>query len=124
LCAAGWPKPRASAAEAGRTIGRARAVDVCTVCGESLSEQRATCNQCGDDFHFALRIDVAAKDCGDAWIDDEIQALIFGCNRCLGRALPAAARRRYARRDPRDARAIARERGVRPSRERGGRHAS
>ncbi len=95
----------------------------CTVCGEPLSEQRASCNQCGADFHFALRTDVVTKDCGDAWIDDEIQALIFGCNRCLGRELPAA-RRRYARRDDGGARAIARGRRPRGADGRSGRHAS
>jgi len=100
------------------------AEDPCSVCNEPLTDQRATCNQCGADFHFALRVDVPAKDCGDAWIDDEIQALVFGCNRCLGRGLPATARRRYARRDRSDARAIARARKPRISGERGGRHAS
>lgn len=99
------------------------AEDACTVCGEPLTDQRATCNQCGADYHFALRVDVPAKDCGDAWIDDEIQALVFGCNRCLGRDQPPPIRRRYARRDQRDARAVARARRPQTESQRGGRHA-
>lgn len=100
------------------------AEDACSVCSEPLSDQRATCNQCGADFHFALRVDVPARDCGDAWIDDEIQALVFACNRCLGRELPASAPRRYARRAQGDARAVARARRPRTPGDRGGRHAS
>ncbi|HLZ72941.1 MAG TPA: hypothetical protein VKV26_23805 [Dehalococcoidia bacterium] len=98
--------------------------DVCIVCAEPLTENRATCNQCGADFHFALRIDVPAKDCGDAWIDDEVQALVFGCNRCLGRMEPAGERRRYARREQTGARAVARARRGRRAREARGDDAS
>ncbi|HEY7295138.1 MAG TPA: hypothetical protein VH916_08850 [Dehalococcoidia bacterium] len=84
--------------------------DLCTVCHDGLTENRATCNRCGADFHFALRLDVPSKDCGDAWIDDEVQALIFGCNRCLGRAVAPPERRRYARRTGVDARSLVRTR--------------
>ncbi len=98
--------------------------DLCMVCNEPLTENRATCNQCGADFHFALRTDVPAKDCGDAWIDDEVQALVFGCNRCLGKAVPEAERRRYARRENAGARTVARARRVRTPRSQGGSNAS
>lgn len=85
--------------------------DLCSVCGRSMDRNRAACNQCGAEFHLALRTDVEMQDCGDAWIDDDVQALIFGCNRCLGR-LPAAVptARRYARRPGTTARDIARSR--------------
>lgn len=92
--------------------------EACGVCGEALGDNRATCQQCGADFHLALRTDVPARDCGDAWIDDEVQALIFGCNRCLGKQQPAPERKRYARREGAGARTLARARG----RQRGGAH--
>ncbi len=62
-----------------------------------MDANRANCNECGRDFHLALRVDVAARDCGDAWINDEVQALMFGCNSCLGRTEPPAPKR-YQRR--------------------------
>lgn len=86
--------------------------DACAVCGLPMDRNRASCNQCGAEFHLALRTDVAMQDCGDAWIDDEVQALVFGCNRCLDRmpAEPAASGKRYARRNGTSARAVARAR--------------
>src|SRR5436190_2510212 len=85
--------------------------ELCHVCGSEMDANRASCNECGRDFHLALRVDVAARDCGDAWIDDEVQALIFGCNACLGRSEPAVppVKKRYARRN-RGASAVARAR--------------
>jgi hypothetical protein len=82
----------------------------CSDCSGPLDQNRATCNLCGQEFHLALRIDVPARECGDAWIDDEVQALVFGCNVCLGRGAPAEPRKRYARREGRRASAVARSR--------------
>jgi predicted amidophosphoribosyltransferase len=68
--------------------------ELCGVCGEAMDENRASCNQCGNEFHLALRIDRPARDCGEAWIDEDVQALVFGCNTCLGRGQPAEKQRR------------------------------
>jgi predicted amidophosphoribosyltransferase len=72
--------------------------NLCAVCGLAMDENRALCNNCGREYHFALRIDAQVTDCGDAWIDEEVQALVFGCNVCLGRVPAREAARRYARR--------------------------
>lgn len=93
--------------------------DLCAVCATVMDSNRASCNQCGREFHLALRTDVAARDCGDAWIDDEVQALVFGCDLCLGRIQPPAAappRRRYARSEGQSAGVLARRRAQRPGR--------
>lgn len=88
------------------------AAETCIVCDVVLATDRASCHQCGGDFHFALRVDSPAQDCGDAWIDGDVQALVFVCNRCLGKLPePAPARRRYTRRDGVGAKAVARARG-------------
>jgi hypothetical protein len=90
--------------------------NLCAICGRAMDRNRASCNQCGAEFHLALRTDVEMQDCGDAWIDDDVQALVFGCNRCLGRLpLPAASGKRYARRAGSSAREVARSR-TRPGR--------
>lgn len=81
----------------------------CAVCGGEMDVNRAICNQCGRAFHLALRVDAGVTDCGDAWIDDEVQALVFGCNRCLGRATPAGPKH-YQRRSGVRASAVARAR--------------
>jgi predicted amidophosphoribosyltransferase len=73
-------------------------IDTCCVCDRPLDANRAACNECGREFHLALRTDIAVQDCGDAWIHDELQAVVFGCDDCLGRTRSAAARHRYARR--------------------------
>ena len=87
---------------------------LCAVCAEPMDANRAICNDCGREFHLALRTDQPAKDCGDAWIDEEVQALLFGCNRCLGN-MPAAAptapeQRRHVRRPGSNAKTVARSR--------------
>src|SRR5262249_10420717 len=85
----------------------------CIVCGDELTEDRATCGGCMHEFHLALRIDRPARDCGDTWIDEETQTLAFGCNVCLGRAAPEEPqpeRRAYRRRTGTSAREIARGR--------------
>jgi len=28
-------------------------------------------------------MDVPVEDCGEAWLSDEVEAVVFGCNRCL-----------------------------------------
>jgi hypothetical protein len=85
-----------------------------------MDTNRASCSQCGREFHLALRTDVPTRDCGDAWIDDEAQALVFGCDLCLGRAQPAgpaaSSRRRYARSEGKSAGALARRRAQRSGR--------
>lgn len=82
----------------------------CHICTEPMDENRASCNDCGRDFHLALRTDRPARDCGDAWIDDEMQALLFGCNACLGRAAETSVPRKRIRRTGMRASAVARAR--------------
>jgi hypothetical protein len=56
----------------------------CCCCGRPfVGQDLARCSICGAPFHLALRIDVPAVDCGQAWISDELEAVQFGCNRCL-----------------------------------------
>ena len=81
----------------------------CTVCEEPLAADRAACHRCGREFHLALRSDSAVVDCGDAWIDGELEALVFSCNTCLGR-VPAVPRRRRTRHVGVTAAAVARSR--------------
>jgi len=88
--------------------------NVCAVCGGALTQDRATCYTCGSEFHLALRTDRPAIDCGVVWIDEESQALTFGCNRCLGRA-PAGGGRGRRRHEGLRAREVARVRGRRRS---------
>jgi hypothetical protein len=86
---------------------------VCVVCSEALTEDRATCGGCMQEFHLALRIDRPARDCGETWIDEDTQTLAFGCNVCLGRVEPPAPeseKKAYARRTGASAREIARGR--------------
>ena len=66
--------------------------ELCSVCGEDLAADRAVCNTCGSDFHLALRTDRPAKDCGDAWIDEDSQSLVFGCQRCIAPIEPGDSR--------------------------------
>lgn len=93
----------------------------CHVCGELTSEHsNALCNSCGSPFHLALRNDIPAKDCGQVWINEELLALQFACNRCLsGEAReesipPLLTQRRYARHEGTRAAAIVRGRRRRP----------
>ena len=71
--------------------------ELCAVCREPLNHNRANCLDCGNDFHLALRVDVPARDCGEAWVDDEVQAVVFGCNLCLGHTAQAPSPRRRRR---------------------------
>jgi hypothetical protein len=62
---------------------------VCLCCGRGFEgNDLAWCSICGEPFHLALRIDVPALDCGQAWISDELEAVQFGCSRCLDPAKP------------------------------------
>jgi hypothetical protein len=75
---------------------------ICNCCGERLDAPNvATCGACGKIFHLLMRSDVAGRDCGAVWINEHLQALEFGCDRCLGRLEPDAPEprmHRYARR--------------------------
>ena len=56
----------------------------CTCCaGPFRAHDLGWCSLCGEPFHLALRIDIPVAECGEAWIDDELEAVQFGCNRCL-----------------------------------------
>jgi hypothetical protein len=58
---------------------------MCVCCGERFKEHDlAVCTMCGGSFHLALRTDVEVRDCGDVWINEELDGIEFGCNRCLG----------------------------------------
>lgn len=57
----------------------------CVCCGEGFkAHDLAVCNSCGGNFHLAMRIDVEVKECGQVWINEELDGIEFGCNRCLG----------------------------------------
>jgi len=61
--------------------------DVCVCCRRPFrAHDRAICTSCGAGFHLAMRIDVVVEECGEVWINDELEALEFGCNRCLDKA--------------------------------------
>ena len=74
---------------------------VCICCGGAFNaHDRAVCTSCGSAFHLAMRIDISVEECGQVWINDELEALEFGCNHCLeaaGLIAPAAERPRYVR---------------------------
>ena len=82
----------------------------CTVCGDATGEHTAaTCSRCGGTYHLALRIDVPTRECGQVWIDEDLLALLFACDTCLGAtpttpvahtAVDGPPRRRYVRREP------------------------
>ncbi len=101
----------------------------CSVCGEPLQPQaQADCYSCGRLFHLGLTTSAEVDDCGQVWIDDQVLALQFACNRCLDEHLeehtdeqgaaveespppPAEAAPRVQRAEPgRSAREIARRR--------------
>ena len=85
--------------------------DVCTVCGEPAPAGSASvCHSCDEPFHLNERNDTDGKDCGAVWIDEQYQALRFGCQRCLDQGqeirkpeprvrVPRVGPRRYRRRD-------------------------
>ena len=59
-------------------------VAACAVCdGPLRSDAQADCYSCGRFFHLGLTADSEVDDCGQVWIDDEVLALQFACNRCI-----------------------------------------
>ena len=63
----------------------------CGVCGDPLqADAQADCYSCGQLFHLALTSNSEVDDCGQVWIDDEVMALQFACNRCLAEPAGAA----------------------------------
>ncbi len=85
--------------------------DTCTVCSEAApAGSTSVCHSCGEPFHLNERNDAEGKDCGVVWIDEQYQALRFGCQRCLDQSQqmqqleprvrePRVGPRRYRRRD-------------------------
>lgn len=59
-------------------------VAACVVCDGPLRvDAQADCYSCGRFFHLGLTADSEVDDCGQVWIDDEVLALQFACNRCI-----------------------------------------
>ena len=42
-----------------------------------------SCNACLRDFHLQVRMDIEGKDCGDAWLHEEMLYVVFGCRECI-----------------------------------------
>ena len=64
----------------------------CAVCDEPLRpDAQADCYSCGRFFHLGLTADSDVADCGQVWIDDEVLALQFACNRCIDAQTGASA---------------------------------
>ena len=64
----------------------------CAVCDAPLrSDAQADCYSCGRFFHLGLTADSDVADCGQVWIDDEVLALQFACNRCIDAQTGASA---------------------------------
>ena len=56
---------------------------ICCVCEEPLTAPNlAECYTCKGSFHFQVMENVPSKDCGQAWIDDELVALMLTCQTC------------------------------------------
>ena len=56
----------------------------CHLCNEPMGEhETADCYVCGELFHLQMLETSQGRDCGDVWIDDEVLALQFACNRCI-----------------------------------------
>ena len=61
----------------------------CTVCAAPVeSGASAICSGCAEPFHLVLTNEaatneVAGKNCGEVWLNEEFLALEFGCARCL-----------------------------------------
>jgi hypothetical protein len=61
----------------------------CNVCGEEVDEATSSvCTSCNERYHLNQRQDRPGKDCGSVWINDELLALEFACQRCLDAAEP------------------------------------
>ncbi len=57
---------------------------ICRVCNEpAAAAMTAECNWCDARYHLNQRNDVAGKDCGQVWVDEQYLALQFACNTCL-----------------------------------------
>ena len=64
---------------------------LCAVCGRPLRpDAQADCYSCGQYFHLGLTANSDVEDCGQVWLDDEVLALQFACNRCLEAQTDAA----------------------------------
>jgi hypothetical protein len=58
---------------------------MCGCCGRGFGQyDLAWCSICGLPFHLALRTDMPVNECGEAWLSDAVEAVIFSCNRCIG----------------------------------------
>ena len=66
-------------------------ISSCAVCGHPLRpDAQADCYSCGQYFHLGLTANSDVEDCGQVWLDDEVLALQFACNRCLEAQTDAA----------------------------------
>jgi hypothetical protein len=58
--------------------------ETCPICEEDLAAPNVvSCHACMRDFHLQVRMDVAGKDCGDAWLHEEMLHVVFGCRECI-----------------------------------------
>jgi hypothetical protein len=56
----------------------------CSVCSELLeTHTEAYCMECGLPYHLNQRTDLAGKDCGEVWVNEDHLALEYACNACL-----------------------------------------
>ncbi|MEO8458660.1 MAG: hypothetical protein ABI559_12725 [Chloroflexota bacterium] len=60
--------------------------NTCHICGNSLTAEVATCNNCERPFHLRQREDSEGADCGEVWISEQHLSLEFACNACLGKS--------------------------------------
>ena len=80
--------PEATGGGALFSVGRGERPD-CTVCAAPVeSGASAICSECAEPFHLVLTNeaatgDVAGKNCGEVWLNEDFLALEFGCARCL-----------------------------------------
>ena len=85
--------PAATGGGALFSVGRGERPD-CTVCAAPVeSGASAFCSECAEPFHLVLTNeaatgdgssgDVAGKNCGEVWLNEDFLALEFGCARCL-----------------------------------------
>ena len=60
--------------------------EICAVCGKPLDgENVARCISCGGRFHLAWSVHAEVTDCGRVWVDDNVHAMVFMCDNCLGK---------------------------------------
>jgi hypothetical protein len=60
---------------------------ICHFCGETLTGDTATCNNCQRTFHLRHRENGDGRDCGEVWISEQHLSLEFACDVCLGKRL-------------------------------------